>query len=171
MSHVYNMLASIPPVLGVDGDGSSTSPVMIGFLVVLLIVILVIVGILWTIGAGSMPEQCVAVEIGASAMIRSARYDDVADFYEDFAPDVYDAPPMAALLHLVGNVAGLQLLDLACGHGRLTRELARRTRHSFERQRDFNPPEQRAAQHTLLDCRPGLSPKQGAMSVTAMSKQ
>src|SRR3982751_6712415 len=50
MSHVYNMLASIPPVLGVDGDGTTsgtTSPVTIGILVVLLIVILVIVGILW----------------------------------------------------------------------------------------------------------------------------
>jgi uncharacterized protein YqfA (UPF0365 family) len=47
MSHVYNMLASIPPVLGgTDGD-SSTSPITIGILVVLLIVILVVVGILW----------------------------------------------------------------------------------------------------------------------------
>src|SRR5204863_7619091 len=46
-SHVYNMLASIPPVLGVDGDSGSTSPITIGILVVLLIVILVIVGILW----------------------------------------------------------------------------------------------------------------------------
>src|SRR5262249_12815031 len=42
------------------------------------------------------------------------------------APDVYEAPPMVALLRLIGDVTGLQLLDLACGHGRLARELARR---------------------------------------------
>lgn len=55
-----------------------------------------------------------------------ARYDEVAEFYEAFAPDVYDDPPIVALLDLVGDVTGLRLLDLACGHGRLTRELARR---------------------------------------------
>src|SRR6476469_1180970 len=55
-----------------------------------------------------------------------ARYDQVADFYEAFAPDAYDDPPTAALLALAGAVAGLRLLDLACGHGRLARELARR---------------------------------------------
>ncbi len=59
-------------------------------------------------------------------MTQSARYDAVADFYEQFAPDLYEDPPMAALLGLVGDVAGLRLLDLACGHGRLARELARR---------------------------------------------
>jgi len=56
----------------------------------------------------------------------AARYDAVADFYEQFAPDIYADPPMAALLRLIGDVAGLRLLDLACGHGRLARELARR---------------------------------------------
>jgi SAM-dependent methyltransferase len=56
----------------------------------------------------------------------SARYDAVADFYEQFAPDVYDDPPMEALLRLIGDISGLNLLDLACGHGRLARELARR---------------------------------------------
>ena len=55
-----------------------------------------------------------------------ARYDDIADFYESFAPDVYDDPLTSALLSLVGGVSGHRLLDLACGHGRLTRELARR---------------------------------------------
>src|SRR5690349_24920731 len=64
--------------------------------------------------------------MGATVMQRSARYDAVADFYEQFAPDVYQDPPMTALLRLVGDVAGLRLLDLACGHGRLARELARR---------------------------------------------
>jgi 2-polyprenyl-3-methyl-5-hydroxy-6-metoxy-1,4-benzoquinol methylase len=55
-----------------------------------------------------------------------ARYDEIADFYEAFAPDVYDDPPTPALLSLLGDVSGLRLLDLACGHGRLARELARR---------------------------------------------
>lgn len=62
-------------------------------------------------------------------MVRSARYDEVADFYEQFAPDIYEDPPMVELLRLLGNVAGLRLLDLACGHGRLARELARRGGH------------------------------------------
>ncbi|MEO7838726.1 MAG: class I SAM-dependent methyltransferase [Anaerolineales bacterium] len=55
-----------------------------------------------------------------------ARFDEVAEFYTQFASDVYDDPPMVALLQLIGEVTNLQLLDLACGHGRLTRELARR---------------------------------------------
>src|SRR5438093_12673712 len=60
-------------------------------------------------------------------MIREpSRYDAAADFYEGFAPDRYDDPPMRALLGLLGDVSGLRLLDLACGHGRLSRELARR---------------------------------------------
>lgn len=56
----------------------------------------------------------------------SARYDAIAEFYEQFAPDVYSDPPMAELLRLIGDVSDLRLLDLACGSGRLTRELARR---------------------------------------------
>jgi SAM-dependent methyltransferase len=56
----------------------------------------------------------------------SARYDQIADFYEGFAPDLYNDPPTVALLRLLGDVRGLRLLDVACGHGRLTRELARR---------------------------------------------
>ncbi len=54
-----------------------------------------------------------------------ARYDAVADFYiEGF--DSIDDPASRALLDLLGPVAGLQVLDVACGHGRITRELARR---------------------------------------------
>ena len=59
-------------------------------------------------------------------MTHPARYDAVVEFYTRFAPDEYDDPPMAALLQLIGDVTSFQLLDLACGHGRLTRELARR---------------------------------------------
>jgi SAM-dependent methyltransferase len=56
----------------------------------------------------------------------SARYDEVADFYEEFAPDVYEDPAMVELLRLVGDMSGLRVLDFACGHGRMARELARR---------------------------------------------
>jgi SAM-dependent methyltransferase len=58
-----------------------------------------------------------------------ARYDSVADFYEAGWADSYDDPVSAALLDLVGPVAGLAVLDVACGHGRITRELARRGGH------------------------------------------
>ena len=53
-----------------------------------------------------------------------ARYDAVADFYAE-AFDTID-PASAALLDLAGPRAGLRMLDMACGHGRITRELARR---------------------------------------------
>jgi ubiquinone/menaquinone biosynthesis C-methylase UbiE len=62
-------------------------------------------------------------------MKSSARYDAIAEFYEQFAHDTYSDPPMAALLQLIGDITGLRLLDLACGHGRLSRELARRGGH------------------------------------------
>ena len=59
-------------------------------------------------------------------MNQPVRYDAVADFYEQFAQDVYDDPPMAALLQLIGDVRSRRILDLACGQGRVSRELARR---------------------------------------------
>jgi SAM-dependent methyltransferase len=59
-------------------------------------------------------------------MASVARYDAVAAFYEQFAADTYDDQPIATLLELVGDVHRLRLLDIACGHGRLSRELARR---------------------------------------------
>jgi SAM-dependent methyltransferase len=53
-----------------------------------------------------------------------ARYDAVAEFYiEGF--DSIDDPASRALLDLLGPAAGLHVLDVACGHGRITRELAR----------------------------------------------
>jgi ubiquinone/menaquinone biosynthesis C-methylase UbiE len=54
-----------------------------------------------------------------------ARYDAVADFYEAGFSDPTD-PVVVALLGLLGPPAGLRVLDIACGHGRVTRELARR---------------------------------------------
>lgn len=54
-----------------------------------------------------------------------ARYDRIADFYVEFAPDTYDDSVTEALLRLIGDVSGLRLLDLACGHGKMARELAR----------------------------------------------
>ncbi len=53
------------------------------------------------------------------------RYDAVADFYVT-GFDSTDDPASLALLDLLGPVAGLRVLDVACGHGRISRELARR---------------------------------------------
>jgi 2-polyprenyl-3-methyl-5-hydroxy-6-metoxy-1,4-benzoquinol methylase len=54
-----------------------------------------------------------------------ARYDAVADFYISGFDSVGD-PASLALLDLLGPLAGLRVVDVACGHGRITRELARR---------------------------------------------
>ena len=54
-----------------------------------------------------------------------ARYDAIADFYEAGFSQAGD-PDVLRLLDLLGPPAGLRVLDLACGHGRVTRELARR---------------------------------------------
>jgi SAM-dependent methyltransferase len=58
-------------------------------------------------------------------MVRSpARYDEFAEWYEQwtsgFGPCLISAHP-----ELMPPLAGLRVLDLACGHGRLSRELAR----------------------------------------------
>ena len=55
-----------------------------------------------------------------------ARYDDIADFYDDFYGDQVQDPATDALLELTGELAGRRVLDLACGQGRLAREVARR---------------------------------------------
>jgi ubiquinone/menaquinone biosynthesis C-methylase UbiE len=54
-----------------------------------------------------------------------ARYDAVADFYIS-GFDSADDTVSVALLNLLGPVAGLRVLDVACGHGRITRELSQR---------------------------------------------
>ena len=56
----------------------------------------------------------------------SARYDAIADLYDDAVGDDLGDPPAVALLELLPDVQGLRLLDLGCGQGRLSRELARR---------------------------------------------
>jgi SAM-dependent methyltransferase len=56
----------------------------------------------------------------------SARYDPVAEFYIDQQPDSYDTDIDVALFDLIGPLEGARVIDIACGHGRITRELARR---------------------------------------------
>jgi 2-polyprenyl-3-methyl-5-hydroxy-6-metoxy-1,4-benzoquinol methylase len=57
--------------------------------------------------------------------VDTARYDAVADFYEAGWDDSCDDPASRSLLELARDVAGARVLDLACGHGRVTRRLAR----------------------------------------------
>lgn len=54
-----------------------------------------------------------------------ARYDEFAGFYESMVSESLTNSPDAEVLRLVGPVAGLRLLDLACGHGRFARFFAR----------------------------------------------
>ena len=55
-----------------------------------------------------------------------ARYDQIADFYDAKAGRSVADPATAALLRLAGPASGMRLLDVACGQGRVARELARR---------------------------------------------
>jgi len=56
----------------------------------------------------------------------AARYDQIADFYDATAGGSVVDPATAALLRLAGQVSGMRLVDVACGQGRVARELARR---------------------------------------------
>jgi SAM-dependent methyltransferase len=55
-----------------------------------------------------------------------ARYDEVADFYASGWTDEVDDPAARRLLDLLDPVAGRHVLEIACGHGRISREMARR---------------------------------------------
>ena len=59
-------------------------------------------------------------------MASGARYDDLAEAYDRSVGDGVDDPATRALLDLVPACDGLRVLDLACGQGRVSRELARR---------------------------------------------
>jgi 2-polyprenyl-3-methyl-5-hydroxy-6-metoxy-1,4-benzoquinol methylase len=54
------------------------------------------------------------------------RYDLISEFYIDVVGTQAGDEVAAALLGLLGDVRGMRVLDLACGHGRIARELARR---------------------------------------------
>jgi ubiquinone/menaquinone biosynthesis C-methylase UbiE len=55
----------------------------------------------------------------------TSRYDAIAEFYEGFVGDDLNDPAALALLELLPDLNGRHVLDLACGQGRLSRELAR----------------------------------------------
>jgi SAM-dependent methyltransferase len=55
-----------------------------------------------------------------------ARYDAAADFYVALTGDGVDDPASAALLALADVSEGTSVLDVACGHGRVSRAAARR---------------------------------------------
>jgi 2-polyprenyl-3-methyl-5-hydroxy-6-metoxy-1,4-benzoquinol methylase len=54
------------------------------------------------------------------------RYDKIAAFYGRTIGDALDDPAGLGLLGLLPDARGLSVLDLACGQGRVSRELARR---------------------------------------------
>jgi ubiquinone/menaquinone biosynthesis C-methylase UbiE len=56
----------------------------------------------------------------------AARYDAIADFYDSKVGDDLGDPAAGTLFELAGDLRGLRVLDLACGQGRASRELARR---------------------------------------------
>lgn len=54
------------------------------------------------------------------------RYDAFADHYESIVGDDLGDPVAATLLAMIPDITGNRILDVACGHGRVSRELARR---------------------------------------------
>ncbi|GAA4987889.1 2-polyprenyl-3-methyl-5-hydroxy-6-metoxy-1,4-benzoquinol methylase [Nonomuraea thailandensis] len=55
-----------------------------------------------------------------------ARYDEIADFYAAGWTDDIDDPASRRLLDLLEPIGGRRVLEIACGHGRISRALARR---------------------------------------------
>ena len=55
-----------------------------------------------------------------------ARYDAMAAFYEGAVGDRLEDPVDVAFFALLPDLKGRRVLDVACGHGRVSRELARR---------------------------------------------
>src|SRR5439155_10895008 len=72
----------------------------------------------WGLGIGEVSQE--------QASGRTARYDDVADEYEQLMGTAANDPAPAALPQLPGAVGRRRVLDLPCGEGRVARELARR---------------------------------------------
>jgi 2-polyprenyl-3-methyl-5-hydroxy-6-metoxy-1,4-benzoquinol methylase len=56
----------------------------------------------------------------------AARYDQIADYYLGVVGVAPGDSTARALVDIAGDVRGLRALDVACGQGRITRELARR---------------------------------------------
>jgi SAM-dependent methyltransferase len=56
----------------------------------------------------------------------TARYDAIVDFYDESVGDDLSDPVAQCVLALVGDVRGKRVLELACGQGRVARELAHR---------------------------------------------
>jgi ubiquinone/menaquinone biosynthesis C-methylase UbiE len=55
-----------------------------------------------------------------------ARYDSIAEFYDETVRDDFSDPGTSALLQLPPALGSARVLDVACGQGRVSRELARR---------------------------------------------
>lgn len=58
-------------------------------------------------------------------MTSVARYDDVADYYAANWAEELDDPVTVSLLGFLGDLEGQRVLEIACGHGRVTRGIAR----------------------------------------------
>jgi 2-polyprenyl-3-methyl-5-hydroxy-6-metoxy-1,4-benzoquinol methylase len=57
---------------------------------------------------------------------KPVRYDEFADWYDEWVAAPEDDLVVAALFELIGPVEGQRILDLGCGQGRISRELASR---------------------------------------------
>lgn len=55
-----------------------------------------------------------------------ARYDRISEMYHGIVGDDVSDPATASLLALAPETSGARVLDLACGQGRVSRDLARR---------------------------------------------